>query len=96
VTIRAVGWARRWAVRLLLYTALTYPFVTAVYLPYFVLVVGYSVRQLEVYLLTSFPFALLAYLVIGPYGKWVWSSIWRIQHGVKPWWRDAAEAASGR
>ena len=85
---RAAGWVKRWLVRLGLYTIYTWPIVTLVYLPYFLLVVGFSWHQLSVYLLTSLPFSLLAYLFIAPWGRYVWQSIWRIQHGIHPFWRE--------
>jgi hypothetical protein len=89
VTDRATGWVGRWLVRLGLYTVYTWPFVTLVYLPYLILVVGFSWHQLTVYLLTSLPFSLLAYVAIAPWGRYVWQSIWRIQHGVRPFWRES-------
>ena len=91
---RAKGWIKRWTVRFLIYSALTWPFATAVFLPYYVLIVGFTWHQLVVYLVTSFPASIVAYLALAPFGKWVWGSIWRIQHGVQPWWRADDKAAA--
>lgn len=89
---RAKGWIGRWAKRYLLYTGLTWTVATAVWVPYYVIIVRFTLPQLDIYLLTSFPFCLLAYLVLAPFGRWVWGSIWRIEHHVNPWWKadDAA------
>lgn len=89
---RAVGWVKRWTLRYLLYTGMTWVVATLVWLPYYIVVIKFSALQIEVYLVTSLPFCLLAYLALAPFGRWVWQSIWRIEHGVTPWWKAATSA----
>lgn len=84
---RAAGWLGRWVKRYLLYTAFTWLVATAVWVPYYILVVGFTLSQLYIYLWSSLPFCLLAYLVLAPYGKFVWMAIWNLEHHKHPWWR---------
>lgn len=91
---RAVGWVGRWTKRYLIYTGLTWAVATAVWLPYYVVIIGFTVSQIEVYLITSLPFCLLAYLVLAPFGRWVWQSIWRFEHNVHPWWKAELKAGA--
>jgi hypothetical protein len=86
---RATGWVGRWARRYVLYCVLTWPVATAVFMPWYLLVLGLSWHQIELLLLTSLPYSLVVYLVMAPWGKYVWECIWRLVHGVRPWYQAA-------
>jgi hypothetical protein len=82
------GWARRWSKRYFLYCAFAYPLVTAVYIPFNYFFVGFTADQWVRWFETGFLYSLPANIAIGPYAKWVWRSIWNVEHGVRPWYRE--------
>lgn len=71
---------RLWAKRTLIYTLLSWPFITAIYLPYYLLVLRLSWAQIDLLLETGFWFSLVTSAAIGPYVRWVWRVVWRIEH----------------
>jgi len=86
---RTRGWFRKWLKRYAVYTILTWTVSTIVFVPIYSVILRLSGWQIVVYAASSLPVSIGTYMIMAPYGRWVWQSIWRMEHGVSPWWRRA-------